>query len=318
MYVLLVFLIPLLILSPLVFCLIALRFVFPKHTLKINQTWLIPMGIPLLLFVNRKLLFPFIKHIPDMCVNTDYIVERILYYMKYLTHEQYNDIILNCSWFYIRPVLITWLFCSLLRKSWELSIENPSGKTWYSKPILGFFNYIGEKTGEIFLNHMGQLTAYPRNTELMIDVFTPDGYLFCGKFYEYFIDSEGNFKGICLTNAIRYRITHNPTTGDRINTDAYIVPNQGKMFFSSDKINNFHMWHLNKGHTFISHLATEKEAITLAWFVSIQWALSQTNMNIAVKVIGNAFPKNLVDKFTANIAKLNIPPKDIKISFVEK
>ena len=207
------------------------------------------------------------------------------------------------------PGSFTALIAIFLRKCWESTLIAPQNT------IGSVTSFIGKKTSELLFNYMGQLTAYdPKVEELMVDVFTNDCYLYCGIYSDYFIDSDGKLLGVSITNAIRHRIAHNPETGDRVGNDAYIVPNQGEVFFPTDKINNFHVWKMKNEHLFSTHLSKEHHATVLAWYLAIQYV---SKIKVRVKLLGENFNQDLVKKFFNSLERLRIDMKDVKLDFEE-
>ncbi len=160
---------------------------------------------------------------------------------------------------------------------------------------------------------MGQLTAYDPNVEeLMVDVFTNDCYLYCGIYSDYFIDADGKLLGVSISNGIRHRIAHSPDTGERIGNDSYIIPNQGEVFFPTEKINNFHVWKLKKGHLFSTPLTKDYHASVLAWYLAIQFV---SEIPVRVKLLGQDFDQRLVKRFFDSLERLRIDIKQVNLEF---
>ncbi len=296
----LLFAIPLFILGPLALCLAVFRLWFPKHTLKINQTLLLPLALPLFCLANIYQLYRLKEFFPKFCGDT----EGLLFFIQ---EEIFTDSFWTFAWhiaglisFYLFPVLLTGLFAWFLRKAWNFSNTQKKLSSRLDKVL----NWIGTSAGELLLNHMGQLTAYdPQTEELMVDVFSNDGFLFSGKYSNYFTDSDGKLNGVSITNAIRHRIAHDQT-GKRIHNDAYIIPNQGEIFFPTEKIHNFHVWKLKRGQLLTIPLSDSHHPHVLAWYLSLKHALK--NMNLRVKVVGLEFDANLVDTFRKQLQKLHL------------
>lgn len=296
----LLFAIPLFILGPLALCLAVFRLWFPKHTLKINQTLLLPLALPLFCIANVYQLYKLKEFFPKFCCETETFLVFMLEKVFADSFWVFAGHVAGLISFYLFPVFLTGAFAWFLRKAWNFSNTQKKLASWLDRA----FNWIGTSTGELLLNHMGQLTAYdPESEELMVDVFSNDGYLFSGKYSNYFSDGDGKLNGVSITNAIRHRIAHDQT-GKRIHNDAYIIPNQGEIFFPTDKIHNFHVWKLKRNQLLTIPLRESHHPHVLAWYLSLKHALR--NMNLRVKVLGLEFDADLVDAFRKQLQKLHL------------
>lgn len=305
----LIFLLPIFVLGPLWFCLVVFRLWFPKHILKINQTLLLPIGILLFIATNSIQIYYFLLWIPHLCCGDGVYLEHVMSKLTEGTIQDHITRILFLLSFYYVPGVFTALIALILRKCWESTLKE-------QQTAMGSLtSLIGRKTSELLFSYMGQLTAYdPKTEELMVDVFTSDNYLYCGIYSDYFIDTDGKLLGVSITNAIRHRIAHSPDNGERVGNDAYIVPNQGEVFFPTEKINNFHVWKMKNDHLFSTHLKKEHHATVLAWYLAIQYV---SKIKVRVKLLGEDFNKDMVKRFFNSLERLRIDIKQVKLEFEE-
>lgn len=293
--------------GPLVVSLGVFRFWFPKHTLKINQAFLLPLGIPFFILGNLPQLILLLYWLPDRSHTIRYSVQVL-------------DKILESCWIFkviyfvfllflfVGPAMLTAVSAILLKGSWSFYNKAKAPKGKFERVIA----WVGKKVNEVLISYMGQLTAYDRECEeLMVDVYTTDKFLFCGRYSDYYIGADGVLQGISITNVIRHRIEYDGK-GERVHTDSYLVPHQGEMFFPTDKIINFHIWKLKENHIFYTRLGKSHHPIVLAWYLAIKLT---SKVKIRVKLVGKDFDPERVESFLNQLEKLGIEPKEAGLEF---
>jgi hypothetical protein len=292
----LIFAVPVLFLGPLALCLAVFRLRFPKHTLKISQTLLVPLAIPLFIISNFFQIHALKAFIPIFCADSETL--RFFVVEKFFT-DSYWQFLSNIGYvlsFYLLPVLVTALVAQAMRKTWEYS-NNPDKKGARR-------NALGRKIGATLLNQMGALTAFHRGSEeLMLDIYSDESFLFCGKYLDYFLDSDGALQGVSITNVIRFRVTFDDS-GTRIANDASLIPNEGVMYFSSERIRNLHAWKLKKCQTVSLPLTKQHHSKVIAWYLSLKYALEP--MQLTVKMLGETFDPSLIDELRRDLEKLRL------------
>lgn len=302
-----IFIITLFLIGPLVVSLGVFRFWFPKHTLKINQAFLLPLGIPVFILGNLPQLVLLLFWLPERSYTTRYSLQVLDKVLESCWLAQLGYVVF-LLFLFIGPAVLTAVFAILLKGSWSFFNKAKAPKGKFERAVA----WIGKKVNEVLISYMGQLTAYDKECEeLMVDVYTTDKFLFCGRYSDYYIGADGTLQGISITNVIRHRIEYDDK-GERVHTDSYLVPNQGEMFFPTDKIINFHIWKLKEGHIFYTRLGKSHHSVVLAWYLAIKLT---SKINVRVKLVGTNFEPDKVKAFLNQIEKLGIDPRDSGLEF---
>jgi hypothetical protein len=138
---------------------------------------------------------------------------------------------------------------------------------------------------------MAQVVLSDKYLITMCDISCDDLYLYCGKFSQYFYNSEYKLEGISISNVIRYKVTEKENAPPEV--ISYLLPHQGEMYFKSDKIKNVHFWKVKQNHTFELKLSKAHHIAKIAWALSLQKYLPL--LRLQIKVFGKAFDKDLVE-----------------------
>lgn len=307
-----------LLLSPLVFVLIAFRIIFPRHALRIKEVFLVPVALLIVVVFDSYQIFLLFKWLPaDTKSLTD-----VWTWLRSLPLNNFGDF-LNSVYFVLSLCLIPFLFTLLgswianfcygwIYKTKKLS---PSGLWRWVLIFLRVTLFPFELLAKILaglvknqiLNHFGQATAFDKkNEQLMVDILSADGFLYSGIYSDFFME-DGAFVGLSVTNILRYRYRFDES-GKKIETELYLIPNSGELFIPNDQIKNIHFWKLSRVISRTEDLNSDYSATYIAWIISVFWSSDiQTSPKIKIKKDLEATHPSVIKKFVKEMVKTRVP-----------
>lgn len=324
-----------LLLFPALLCTLILRLFFPKNTLKINDAFLFSSGLAYTLVVNLFIIFKvFDLLIPKCCISTEgfetYFYLNILEHHYELCGLYLAYLVLPTSIFGFTVFCLSKIYqksatLHAKRKNSLVDLRTikcllyfrgccSKGRPNFNnknrlKPVIKFERSLSQKTFSAFknterilndnlINYMGQMTQYqPKREQLFVDVLAEDDSLYSGIFSEYFLDDK-KFVGLKLTNIIRYSFKAEKDRKDDGQGKfelPYLLPNNGEMYFSADKIKNLHFWKIKKNHTERMNLGKKYNHSRFVWWFGVRYSLPNLTINVE-----GFFPPNTPDDFLIN------------------
>ncbi len=328
MIAVLIFVLTTLSLAPLGLSLIAFRAIFPKHTVKIHTSFLVPIGVLLIVLVGWPLglhydLAGLIEHLNSTLNEKSTLVNAVHYSIDYFSHNGSEvtflkkmclfyaipfGLVLSLSFvlerlfqFFIRnypgrslpegeitDLTFYWLF-NFLNESFNV-IDSFADKRTRGRPELLFGPFtllafhLGKLVDNTIINYMGTLTSYNQDEELlMLDIYTKDGFLFSGAYYDYFVEG-GELSGICIVNPIRYRVQENPDTDKPNKIEAHIIPNKGKLVVPYHEMSNFHIWKFRRAEKIEVVVNTERAIARLFWLAELSYKYPRHVTRVDAKI----------------------------------
>jgi hypothetical protein len=316
-------------------CLAILRLRFPRHVLKIKESHILPVALPILLFLGLPLALITLRRISlPQCQSADDFVNSFVMEMK----EDPSNlwwILFSVLILYLVSIIATYWGASYLKKTWSaVTLEDDlrrfrqkrSGrfrtvdpKGWRRKFRVAVANFVEVH----LLNEFSKITRYHPDLEvLMADIRTTDGFLFSGKFSEYHWDGQ-ECSGMALTNVMRFNngksaedtplSTAEEEAGHRI----YLFPNNGKIFFPQNKIQDMHFWRIQRRFKYIRELKGNKDAKMLAWWLSLQWALPKLKLEVSA-IINDEKAFMAARELVTQLNRFQLTEADVKLQIDDK
>lgn len=266
-----------LLLIPTVLCIFILQLFFPKHTLKISEAHLIPFGLGLTLLCNLNRIFHFIELFnPPSCfpkeVAEQTFIENIISHRSEIVWEYLNFIFV--------PVAIFTFVTMIISFSWRAHIKNPN-RVW-------IIRFIAKKVDEVLVSYMGKMTAhFPKQRGLFVDVLDKHDSLYSGIFLEYHTEDK-KLAGIQLSNVMRFsfksekdrRNLKDAKSNEKTFPPPYLMPNNGRMFFPIQDVQNFHFWTIASEQKQEFYIDTPDKQVRFSWMLGMQYSLPHLNLSI--------------------------------------
>lgn len=266
-----------LLLIPTFLCTIILQLFFRRNTLKVSEAHLFPFGLGLTLLFNLPRMFKFLELLNPPCCFPKEEAEHM--FVLNMTHVR-TELLREYVYFLTLPVATFAILTAALYFIWRYKIINPEKKLNF------LLEYLARITDDLLVNYMGKMTAYsPPKHMVLVDVLDSKDSLYSGIFYNYFIEDK-KLVGVQLTNVIRYSFKSESERkaaaekGDYDKFTPYLLPNNGRMFFPVENIENLHFWYLKKDQTERLHIKTPEKQVRFAWLLGIKYSLPHLNLNI--------------------------------------
>lgn len=264
-------------LIPAFVCLLILKLFFPRHTLKIHEAHFIPFAIGFTLLANCGRIFKLVSlAYPPCCYDPKEFDQLLIHHLE--THA--HDILVEAHMFLWWPVFLFSFVILFFYYFWRSYIVNEKGNA--------FSHFVFKLVNNLFTNHISQMTAFSQKKRMLfVDILDSSDSLYSGIFSDYFMEDK-KFTGIELTNVIRYSFKSETDRKDNnekhdVTQDyptPYLLPNNGKMFFPADQIQNFHIWSLPKDHKEEFHLKRKDKQVRFAWMLGLKYSLPHLNFLI--------------------------------------
>lgn len=302
-----------LILPPFLLSVIVFNYLFPRNTIKLPATFLVPLALVMALGTNFPVILLSIKTTIAECMPLGFIPLRIIEAClenPWLLAWNILLYLVFCAW----PATLTFLITNHLRTRWiqhrRIAYRQNLFKKFWRKPKAALpFSIHANIVEQFILHHFAKLSLYdPRLEELMVDVRTNDGFLFSGKFGRYYLDGK-DFAGVSMHNVIKFD-TRKPDEEPRY----YLVPNNGEIHFPSSSVADIHFWKLKRRSVAYFKLIDLKSTTRLAWVASLQYAMPKMRLRIVAK-LPVEINQRIFDKLKNELARCGLKPRDVKIEF---
>lgn len=285
-----------------------------------------PLAFFLVLITNICQIRLALQSIPDSSYENYKTLLKwlVLFYRNCSTQDLLYNVAMAGS-FLIPPLIVSFLLSWWLYFSWERTLISPEPIGWFSKLLHYIFVWPFSKiVTTSILNHMGQITAFDKDCEiLMLDILADDEYLYSGVYSDYSME-DSKLHMISLKNIIRYKSFYDNTTGTKTYTERYLLPNQGEVFFLVDNIKNFHIWKIHESDVYEIDLEkkfsdgtldkSDNSIIFAVWLMSIQWV---SDVKFGIKILKPS-DKNKTQNLLNKLKKLKIPRREIQATFARK
>lgn len=303
---------------PLFSAIIAFKFNFPKSIVRISDAKLIPMSVPIILvsnyFQNNYIYQRFIDWLNAASKEKNAGLSILDLIYGILSDDYYKTFYFLIS-LWVMPFILSFIISRHLRFCYDWKKTENSN---YS-PIK-FWNIFRELLGNFvednILHSIASLTAYlPEKEKLIVDIRRGDETLFNGHYRDYTL-KDGEFSGLVLQNAIRYKEYMLPDGKEM--REGYVIPNRGTIFIPTKEIKDMHFWKLKVGHTFVvDKLDYPYQGARLVWYVALQQELE--HMKIKIKVLCSP-PENKSAvhlKIMSSFRQLQLDAKKVEIEWAE-
>ncbi len=320
---------------PIVGSTIAFRYFFPKHAIRISDSYSITIGTSLTILINLPAFYFLFKVIVPNSVTSH--LEDMSYYIVRSLHDDVGLLFLIGSTIIIVPVLVAiFCFCMLRFYFWHFYCSNQEAGVDNFKGWSKLRFQVGEFVSNSILNYMAKLTIYDdRNEVLIVDILDNQDSLYSGIFTDFFME-HGKFAGISLASVIRFsfknekerkdnKVENHPMAEQNAEAEnpskvidenakkqdrPYILPRLGEMYFPSDKIQNLHFWKVRKGHVFQKKVKRPFDEAMIAWYLLLQNTYKK--MNFSVKAYVES-PNILWPTFTKELENLPLDLSGLEI-----
>jgi hypothetical protein len=305
-----------LLLSPLIFVIVAFRLVFPRHALKVKDVFLVPIALLVVVVFDSYQIYLFNKWLP---VDTN-DAGKLWVWLRNLPCSTYtefaNSVIYVISLCFV-PFAFTYVgaWIAYLSYGWFYTTRKDKPlhicvKCAYyiffpvTFPITLILRLIASLVKNQILNHFGQVTYFDKRYEqLMVDVLNKDQFLYSGIYSDFFME-DGKFVGLSISNILRYKYIYDKE-GKKLDSESYLIPNSGALFIPSESVSNIHFWKLSKSAARSEILNDESSATFIAWLVGVYWSSKCTTApRIKMK---RDLDKKIVHKFLSELNKTKIP-----------